>query len=48
VLNLPAWAGSISITGELYFFNAFGNMESDGTIQDEFWGGTTVTWAWGG
>ena len=48
VLQLPDWAGSISITGELYFFNAFGNMEDSHTIQDEFWGGLTVNWAWGG
>ncbi len=48
VLRLPAWAGNVSITGELYFFNAFGNMEDSHTIQDEFWGGMTVNWAWGG
>ena len=48
VLQVPRWAGSVSITGEMYFFNAFGNMEDSHTIQDEFWGGMTVNWAWGG
>jgi hypothetical protein len=48
VLQLPEWAGSMSITGELYFFDAWGNMEDNGVIQDEFWGGMSLSWACGG
>jgi len=48
LMNLPDWAGSLSITGELYFNNAWGNFEDDQTGQDEFWGGMSVNWAWGG
>jgi len=53
VLHLPPWAGTISISGELYFFNAYGNFEGPDTNgqtrgQDEFWGGMAVNWAWGG
>jgi hypothetical protein len=48
VLQLPTWAGSLSVTGELYFNNAWASMENDGIIQDEFWGGMTVNWSWGG
>ncbi len=53
VLQLPDWAGSLALGGELYFFNAYGNFEGPDTHgeirgQDEFWGGMTVTWSWGG
>ena len=48
VLKLPAWAGRVTITGEPYFCNALGRLEDSGAIQDEFWGGMTVNWAWGG
>lgn len=48
LLHLPEWAGSVSISGRLYFFNAFGNMEDAHVIQDEFWGGMAVDWSWGG
>ncbi|UCD28793.1 MAG: hypothetical protein JSV03_17230 [Planctomycetota bacterium] len=53
ILRLPPSAGQIIIGGELYFFNAFGNFEGpdfNGQIrsQDEFWGGLTVNWSWGG
>ena len=55
LLQLPAWAGSVSIAGELYFFNAYPNFESGGSSnnssirsQDEFWGGLAVNWSWGG
>lgn len=48
LLQLPKWAGSLSIGGDLSFFNAFGNMQDDGTLQDEFYGGVSVNWSWGG
>ena len=53
VLGLPKWAGEVSIAGELYFQNAFGNFEGPDfngqtRSQDEFWGGMTVKWSWGG
>jgi len=48
LLQLPEQAGSLTVTGELYFNNAWGNAEDDETIQDEFWGGMSVNWCWGG
>ena len=48
VLRLPEWAGTITVSGFLYFNDALGNAEDSGTIQDEFWGGVSVGWAWGG
>ncbi len=47
-LQLPDWAGDLSISGELYFNDTWGNFEDDGTGQDEFWGGMSLAWAWGG
>lgn len=46
LLKLPPWMGSIVWGGKLYYFNDYGNMRK--IANDEFWGGTTVTWSWGG
>jgi hypothetical protein len=48
VLKLPKWAGTLSISGLLYFNNALGTAEDDGSINDEFYGGMSVNWGWGG
>lgn len=48
VLRLPKWAGTVSISGLLYFNNALGTAAHDGTINDEFWGGMALNWGWGG
>jgi hypothetical protein len=48
LLHLPKWAGTLSVSGLLYFNNALGNAEDDGTINDEFYGGMSVNWGWGG
>lgn len=48
VLQLPDWAGSLGVGGSLYFFNAYGTPESNGIVQDEFYGGVNVNWSWGG
>ncbi len=48
ILQLPTWAGTVGLNGFLYYNDALGTAESDGTIQDEFWGGFSVNWAWGG
>lgn len=55
LLKLPDWAGSIVLSGQLYFFDAWGNFEREGSSnnaslrgQDEFYGGMAVTWSWGG
>jgi hypothetical protein len=48
LLHLPDYAGSLTVTGELYFNNAWGTAEDNETIQDEFWGGMSVNWSWGG
>jgi len=47
-LQLPPEAGSLTVAGELYFCNLMGSLEDKGLAQDEFWGGMTVTWGWGG
>ncbi len=46
-LKLPKWAGSLTLAGELYYFNAWGNFRGPDT-GDEFWGGMTVNWGLGG
>ena len=48
VLQLPNWAGGITLTGFLYFTDAWGTAEDDRTIQDEFYGGMSVGWSFGG
>lgn len=53
LLQLPDWAGSVSISAFLYFQDALGNAEdrhgqSPGRIQDEFYGGMSLAWSWGG
>jgi len=48
LLQLPKWAGGVGLNGFLCFSDALGTAESDGTTQDEFWGGLNVTWTWGG
>ncbi len=55
ILQLPKWAGTITIGGEIHYWQALGQMrhapsphgiEYEG--RDEFWGGMTVNWSWGG
>ncbi|NLX13540.1 MAG: hypothetical protein GXY44_07805 [Phycisphaerales bacterium] len=46
-LKLPKWVGSLTLAGELYYFNAWGNFRGPDT-GDEFWGGMTVNWGLGG
>ena len=52
VLKLPKWAGTLSVSGLLYFNDALGTAErsdrAHGQIQDEFYGGMSVNWGWGG
>ena len=48
ILKLPDWAGSMTIAGFLYFNDALGNPEEHGLIQDEFFGGMSIGWSWGG
>ncbi|UCG17274.1 MAG: hypothetical protein JSV19_04425 [Phycisphaerales bacterium] len=48
VLHLPDWAGCVTVSGFLYFNDALGNPEDNGIIQDEFFGGMSVGWSWGG
>ncbi len=45
VLRLPKWAGSLSVSGLLYYNNALGTAEKD--IDDEFYGGMSVNWGLG-
>ncbi len=47
-LKLPKAVGELIVTGDLYFNNAFGTMEDNGVLHDEFWGGMSVRWNWGG
>jgi hypothetical protein len=46
-LQIPDWAGSLTITGELYFNNPWGQLARS-LADDEFWGGMSVNWGWGG
>lgn len=48
LLELPRWAGSVSVSGLLYFNNAMGTARREGSINDEIYGGMSVNWAWGG
>lgn len=48
VLNLPSWAGTITVSGELYYWNAYNHMGDSGLSKDLLWGGMSVNWAWGG
>jgi hypothetical protein len=48
VLCLPKWAGTLSVSGLLYFSDALGTAASESVLNDEFYGGMSVNWAWGG
>jgi len=48
LLHLPKWAGSVAISGFLFYNQALGTAERDGTLHDEFFGGTAIGWTWGG
>ena len=56
ILHLPKWAGTISIGGEIHYWRPWGQMRKppspnyhvETEQRDQFWGGMTVTWAWGG
>jgi hypothetical protein len=48
LMQIPEWAGSLAITGELYWNNPWGNVEDTGIAQDVFWGGMGVHWSWPG
>jgi len=45
VLRLPAWAGSVKVSGLLYYTNATDSFVAKGG-HDEFWGGMSVGWTW--
>ena len=45
VVNCPC---SMYVTGFLRFSDALGNAEDGGAIQDEFYGGVSVGWSFGG
>ena len=47
-LQLPEEVGSLTIAGELYYWNAWGTFSGDGTSDDVLWGGGTIKWGWGG
>ncbi|MCH8967115.1 MAG: hypothetical protein IID43_05515 [Planctomycetes bacterium] len=44
-LKLPDELGAITMSGFLFFNEAFGNAESSGLIQDEFFGGMSIGWS---
>ena len=44
-LHLPDWAGSVALSGQLYF-NCTTDSAAKTGIQDEFWGGMAVSWSW--
>ena len=56
ILKLPKWAGTVSIGGEIHYWQPFGQMRHapspnhfiEYEQRDELWGGMTVNWSWGG
>jgi hypothetical protein len=46
LFQLPDWAGSMSISGFLNYFNPTSRIRSTLGLQDEFWGGMTLAWSW--
>ncbi|HSW45054.1 MAG TPA: hypothetical protein VLM89_05740 [Phycisphaerae bacterium] len=55
ILNLPKWAGTVSVGGEIRYWQSLGQMRhapspkgSELEGRDEFCGGMTVNWSWGG
>ncbi len=48
LLNFPRWMRDLTLSGVLYFNDALGNLEDNQRIQDEFYGGMSVNWAFGG
>lgn len=47
-VQMPDWAGSLTLTGELYFNNPYTDYNRFDLIDDVLWGGFTVNWSWGG
>ena len=47
VLQLPKWAGTVSVSGLLYFNDVFNACEDDGSMKDVLFGGMYVNWGWG-
>jgi hypothetical protein len=45
VLRLPEWAGSVSISGQLYYDVPTNSTRHTG-LDNEFWGGLAVNWNW--
>lgn len=48
VIHLPDWAGAMTLSGFLYFSDAVGTLEDNDILQDEFYGGVSIGWSWGG
>ncbi len=48
LLKLPERAGAVTVSGFLYFNDALGSAKDDLTIQDEFFGGMSIGWSFGG
>jgi hypothetical protein len=46
VLHLPAWAGTVFISGQLYYNQASDVEKRMGLIKDEFYGGMALGWSW--
>ncbi|MCP4592482.1 MAG: hypothetical protein GY842_17245 [bacterium] len=44
-LQLPDWAGDLTLSGFMYYNQTLGSMEEHGIIQDEFFGGVSVGWS---
>ena len=47
-LSLPTEYGSISIVGEIKYQTALNTFDKDGFGDDEFWGGVSFVWGFGG
>ena len=48
LLRFPEEYGSIALSSFLFFSDALGNAEDNGIIQDEFYGGMSLSYSFGG
>lgn len=45
LLHLPEWAGTVAISGMLFYTCPTESAEHTG-LEDQFWGGMALSWAW--
>jgi len=48
LVRFPEKWGSVAVSGFIFFSDALGNAEDNRVIQDEFFGGMSIGWSFGG